>query len=139
MAELNHDKIRTKLDDISGSLNRLRRLAALDRQAFLNDEDSQDIARSRLLSAIEAALNICYHVSAKKLLRIPEEYAQCFSLLAGANLISPALAERLGAMARFRNRLVHLYWDIDWTQVHEIITKDLGDLDEFASEAASWT
>lgn len=138
MAELNHDRIRTKLDDISSSLKRLRRLASMDSQVFINDEDSQDIARSRLLTAIEAALNICYHVSAKKLTRVPEDYAQCFSLLAGANLISPALAERLGAMARFRNRLVHLYWDIDWAHVYEIITKDLDDLNEFASEAASW-
>ena len=52
--------------------------------------------------------------------------------------VSPALAERLGAMARFRNRLVHLYWDIDWAHVYEIITRDLDDLNEFVSEAASW-
>lgn len=31
----------------------------------------------------------------------------------------------LTAMARFRNRLVHVYWDTDYAQVHGIIRGDL--------------
>ena len=110
----------------------------MDRQAFLADQDSQDIARSRLLTAIEAALNLCYHVAAKKLRRVPEEYAQCFTVLAEANLLSPALAERLAAMARFRNLLVHLYWNVDYGQVYDILQSDLNDLEDFATEASGW-
>lgn len=138
MGELNEDRIRTRLDDISRSISRLRQIRAMDRQAFLADQDSQDIARSRLLTAIEAALNLCYHVAAKKLRRVPEEYAQCFTVLAEANLISPALAERLAAMARFRNLLVHLYWNVDYGQVYDILQSDLNDLEDFATEASSW-
>lgn len=134
--QLNHDRIRTKLTDMAAAISRLKKLQALNRQAFLADEYSQDIARSRLLTAIEAALNICYHVAAKKLWRVPEDYAQCFTLLGEAKLISPALADRLATMARFRNRLVHLYWDIDYGQVHDIICTSLGDLEDFAREVA---
>ena len=136
--KLNHDRIRSKLNDIAGALNRLKRLQSLDRNTFLSDEDSQDIARSRLLTAIEAALNICYHATAKKLQRVPEDYAQCFTLLGEAQLISSHLAERLAAMARFRNRLVHLYWDIDYGQVYDVIRNDLGDLEAFSKEVAQW-
>ena len=134
--QLNHDRIRTKLTDMAAAISRLKKLQALSRQAFLADEDSQDIARSRLLTAIEAALNICYHVAAKKLQRVPEDYAQCFIILSEAKLISPALADRLAAMARFRNRLVQLYWDIDYGPVHDIICTNLGDLEDFAREVA---
>jgi len=136
--KLNHDRIRSKLNDISAAINRLNKFQSLDRGAFLADEDSQDIARSRLLTAIEAALNICYHLSAKKLQRVPEDYAQCFTLLGESRLIPLQLAERLAVMARFRNRLVHLYWDIDYGQVYDIIRNDLGDLDAFAREVAQW-
>jgi len=132
--KLNHDRIRSKLDDISRSLARLRQLRSSGRGAFLANEDSQDIARSRLLTAIEAALNICYHIAAKKLHRIPEEYAQCFLVLAEAGLISSELAQNLGKMARFRNRLVHLYWDIDYGQVYDILAEDLDDLEAFMTE-----
>ncbi len=110
----------------------------MGREAFLVSEDSRDIARSRLLTAIEASLNICYHVAAKKLQRIPDEYAQCFLILAESNLIEWDLAQRLAAMARFRNRMVHLYWDIDYVQVYDVILNDLDDLEVFACRVAAW-
>lgn len=134
--KLNHDRIRSKLDDISRSLSRLRKFTSMRRAAFLADEDSQDIARSRLITAMEAALNICFHVAAKRLHRIPDDYAQCFLLLAEAGLIPPELAERLSLMARFRNRLVHLYWDVDYSQVYDMIIHDLDDLERFCHAMA---
>jgi len=136
--KLDHDRIRSKLDDISRSLQRLQKLLSMSREAFLADEDSQDIARSRLLTAIEAALNICYHATAKALQRVPDDNAQCFVLLAEAGMIPHDLGNRLASMARFRNRLVHLYWDIDYGQVYDIIQGNLADLEAFSREVASW-
>lgn len=132
------ERVRSKLDDISRSITRLKRFQTMGRTAFLADEDSQDIARSRLLTAIEAALNICYHVAARKLRRVPEEYAQCFLLLGETGLLPVDLAARLAGMARFRNRLVHLYCDVDFGQVYDIIDRDLGDLQAFSEAVASW-
>ena len=34
-------------------------------------------------------------------------------------------------MARFRNRIVHLYWDVDLDLVYEYLTTRLGDLDAY--------
>lgn len=34
-------------------------------------------------------------------------------------------------MVRFRNRLIHIYWDTDYAQVFRIIREDLGDLRAF--------
>ena len=89
--KLDPDRIRTKLQDITRALDRLGSIQSQGQESFLADEDSQDIARSRLLIAIEAALNICYHAAAKKLRKVPEDYAQCFGLLAEAGLITPDL------------------------------------------------
>ena len=68
------------------------------------------IASYRLLIAIEAALNLCYHVAAKRLKKVPEEYAECFAILSDAGIIPVDLSERLQKTARFRNLLVHMYW-----------------------------
>ena len=134
--EIHHDRIRRKLEDIAKALKRLERLMEMGRESFLSDEDSQDIARSRLLTAIEAALNICYHLAAKRLNCVPEDYAACFLTLGEASLIDSGLAERLSRMALFRNRLVHLYWDVDYEQVYDILLKDLGDLERFSAAVA---
>ena len=133
---LDHDRIRDKLQDIHRSLERLKHFQVSGRESFLADEDSQDIARSRLLTAIEAALNICFHVTAKKLQKIPEDYGDCFRNLGQANLIDASLADRLADMARFRNRIVHLYWNIDYGDVYDIIENHLTDLKEYAAQIA---
>jgi len=37
-------------------------------------------------------------------------------------------------MARFRNRLVHIYWDIDNREIHKIIQTRLHDIRRFLKE-----
>ena len=78
---LDPERIHAKLHDIANALARLQLLQKMNKDAFLSDEDSQDIARSRLLTAMEAALNVCYHLTAQVLKRVPEDYAACFRRL----------------------------------------------------------
>ena len=87
----------------------------------------------RLLVAIEAALALCYHVSAKRLRKVPEEYAECFGMLRDAGILPAELAGRLQRMARSRNLLVHMYWKIAYGQVFDVIQQNLGDLRAFGA------
>jgi len=34
-------------------------------------------------------------------------------------------------MAKFRNRLVHIYWEVDDELVYDIIKEDITDIDDF--------
>lgn len=134
---LNRDLIRARFHDIQRSLDRLEAIRTLSLEAFLADQDVRDIAHYRLLTAIEAALQICYHVCARRLQRVPEDYAACFALLGDAGLLSPQLSQDLQRMARFRNVLVHVYWDIDEPQVHAILQSSLDDLRAFVTEVGA--
>lgn len=134
MKQVNKDRLRQAINDIEKSINRLNQLGRIHVEEFLSNEDYQDIARSRLLTAIEAAINICYHIVAKKLNRVPTEYGQCFKIMGEENLIPPNLAERLALMCKFRNRLVHLYWNVDYKMVYDIIHTHVSDLEQFAIE-----
>jgi uncharacterized protein YutE (UPF0331/DUF86 family) len=40
-------------------------------------------------------------------------------------------------MARFRNRLVHLYWDVDDRRIHEYLQGSLTDIESSANAIAS--
>ncbi len=133
---LNPDLIRARCAEIDASLIRLDQLRQLPREAFLSNQDTLDVACYRLLIAIEAALALCFHVSAKRLHRVPEEYAGCFSSLEQAGLIPPDLSSRLQQMARFRNMLVHVYWKIDHAQLYDIISTRLDDLRVFRTTMA---
>lgn len=134
--KLNADLIRQRCLDIADSLQRLEAIRGETKENFLNNRDLQDIACYRFLVAIESALNLCYHVSAKSLQKIPEEYAECFAILAEAGIIDAHLCQNLQKMARFRNLLVHMYWKIDYEAIYHIMKNNLGDLRSFAGIVA---
>lgn len=134
---LNPELVRTRCQEIEESITRLEDIKKKTKEVFLNDRDEQDIASYRLLIAIEAALNLCYHVAAKRLKKVPEEYAECFAILSDAGIIPADLSERLQKTARFRNLLVHMYWKIDYGTVYEIIQNNLMDLRHFSKVVVS--
>jgi uncharacterized protein YutE (UPF0331/DUF86 family) len=129
---LNHDLIRDRCQEIAESLERLERIREKPKEEFLRDQDLRDIACYRLLIAIEAALGLCYHVSARRLQKVPEDYAGCFALLGDAGIITTDLSKNLQKMARFRNLLVHMYWKVDYEKLYDLIQQDLEDLRLFA-------
>lgn len=129
---LNEELVRTRCQEIEESLERLERIKRKPKEEFLKDPDLKDIACYRLLVAMEAALGLCYHVSAKHLKKVPEEYAECFAILAGVGLIPTDLSEKLQKMARFRNLLVHMYWKVDYNTLYELIQNNLNDLRQFS-------
>lgn len=128
---LNRDLILDRFQDIRISLERLERIRRVSRDAFLADQDLLDLASYRLLIAIEAALQICFHVSAQRLHRVPEEYAECFAILGETGILTAELSQNLRLMARFRNMLVHVYWKVDYDRVYEVLQEHLDDLRGF--------
>jgi uncharacterized protein YutE (UPF0331/DUF86 family) len=52
-------------------------------------------------------------------------------------VVPERLREPLKAMARFRNRLVHVYWDVDDGAVHDYLLESLQDIDDFARAVGS--
>lgn len=133
---LNAERLADFISDIERARERLRPLGAMPLEKFMASEDSQDIARSRLLVAIQAALGICYHICAQETRHVPRDYADCFRTLGKAGIIETELAERLASMAKFRNLLVHVYWDADFRLVHRFIREGFDDLDAFVHEVA---
>lgn len=130
---LNPDVVRARCAEIEESVQRLEALAVLSPADFLADRDAQDIASYRLLVAIEAALALCYHVSSHRFRTAPADYAGCFALLGEAGVLAPDLTGRLQRMAKFRNLLVHVYWQVDYRRVHAVMRENLGDLRAFAA------
>jgi len=134
---LNQELIKMRCQEISDSLERLEKIKNSPKEKFLKNRDLQDIASYRLLVAIEAAMNLCYHISARKLKKAPDEYAECFGILGEAEIIPKELAEELKKMARFRNMLVHMYWKMDYEIIFDILQNNLQQLKQFSTAVAA--
>ena len=127
---------RAKLDSMLSNLKAyvevLRRLAAVPREVFLADPDKLGNAKYHFVIAIECCIDIGNHVVASERLRIPHDNADVFVVLAENGFCSAALEPSLRAMARFRKRLVHLYWKVDDELVYTYLQESLADFDRFA-------
>ena len=115
-------------------------LAELDRLAGCADLDDPDRLASvkyHFIVAIECCLDLANHVIAAERLRAPHDYADSFRSLEEAGLLERRLAERLQQAARFRNRLVHVYWEVDDALVSEYLASDRDVLAAFARALAA--
>jgi uncharacterized protein YutE (UPF0331/DUF86 family) len=110
----------------------LRQLGALPRETFLANPDKVGNAKYHLVIAIECAIDVANHVISSENYRFPKDNADSFVVLVEEGVVEAGLRDRLRAMARFRNRLVHLYWEVDDPRVWEYLQTSLDDLDAFA-------
>lgn len=98
------------------------------------DDNIQAIVERRLQLAIQVCIDVANYLIAHLGLRAPEELENVFVVLGREGLISPELADRMVAMVRFRNILVHDYLDINQRLVHAHLTERLDDFEQFAQE-----
>jgi uncharacterized protein YutE (UPF0331/DUF86 family) len=131
---------KAKLDQMLANLRTylavLRRLAAVPRDAFLADDDKIGNAKYHLLIAIECGIDIANHIIASENYRFPLDNADSFTVLIEHGVLPVQSSEALRAMARFRNRLVHLYWNVNDARVHEYLLEGLDDLAGFGEAIA---
>lgn len=131
-------RLRELLGNINEALGRLRQLQQLSLAEFLGDFRNTESTKYLLVVACEAAIDICNHVAARRGGGAPDEYAQCFVILADLQVIERELANRLQSMARFRNLLVHLYWKVDNERVYQVLANNLTDVDDYCHQIAQW-
>jgi uncharacterized protein YutE (UPF0331/DUF86 family) len=135
---INPNLIGTKISEIQQSLERLRDISSKGKEVFLNEPNLKDSAKYRLITAIEAAISICNHIAAREFKRAPQSYSDCFMILHELGVISGELAGRLGDMARFRNMLVHIYWEINDEKIYTILRDELVDLENYIKEIVNY-
>jgi uncharacterized protein YutE (UPF0331/DUF86 family) len=122
----------TRLSKLREALRKLVALSAIPREQYLGSETERALSEHYLHIALEATLDLGNHVIAAKGLRKPAQLREIPLVLAEGNLIERELGERLARATGLRNRLVHLYTDIDHAILHQVMQEGLSDLEEFA-------
>lgn len=117
---------------------RLTALATTPRETLLADGDKLGSAKYHFVVAIECTIDVANHIVASEGLRIPTSNADSFTVLGESDIVPTELVDRLRAMARFRNRLVHLYWDVDDGLVADYLGSGPADLEAYAVAIARW-
>jgi uncharacterized protein YutE (UPF0331/DUF86 family) len=125
-------KVAQLLEHLAQYVRALQRLAALAPDELLADQDKLASAKNHFVVAIEVCIDVGNHVIAAGGFRAPRDNADTFAVLCENGLLPQVDLEKYRAMARFRNRLVHLYWEVDDSLVVDYLQSSVADLEHFA-------
>jgi len=128
---VNFEKIRHKLRAITTCLKKLNELRLFNEEDFLHDYKLTDSARHNLQIAVEAMLDIANHLIARHSFEIPKKNADSFVILCKHGILSKEMEATYASMARFRNRIVHLYDEVDNREIYRILQEHLHEYDNF--------
>ncbi len=138
MSPLDQESIQSKIARIQRNISELKKLAKLTYKKYVGDIRNTSMAERLLHVTIEAMLDIGSHIIAEESLGEPLEYRDVFKLLTRAKILPPTKEEAFIRMAGLRNRIVHLYDDIDHKLLHKALKQELSDFDIFVREIVKY-
>lgn len=136
---VNRTKVERQLQLINEYLDFLQEIRSLTEEEFASSRKDFHSAERCLQLAIECLINIGNHIISDQGWRAPKDYADIFKVLAENNILFTLDVVTLKQMVQFRNRLVHMYWDIEPKTLWQIIQDELGDIERCARTLAKYT
>ena len=130
---LNKETIFERINGIQEEIAQMEKAGDADFSEY-EKSDRYKLAAYHLHRALEGVFNIGTHI----LSRIPggkaDEYKQVAQNLGKFNIVPKDFANNnLTKMAKYRNRLVHLYAQVTARETYDIIHNNLDDFDIFLS------
>ncbi|MDO9534819.1 MAG: DUF86 domain-containing protein [Bacillota bacterium] len=131
---VNSSKVLQKLRIIKENLSKLTVLKNVSEEEFINDFQKFDAAKYNLQTTIEAMVDICNHIISRMDFELPRTNADSFRILCREKILNQDMEDSFLAMSRFRNRVVHMYVQVDNREIYQIIQVNLGDFTEFIKD-----
>ncbi|MGI6704687.1 MAG: type VII toxin-antitoxin system HepT family RNase toxin [Clostridia bacterium] len=132
--EYDLEKVSSKMALIISNLDKLKILKQIPGKNFEEDFRNVESAKHLLQVTIEAMHDIANHIVSRNRLGRPDTYSDVFRILRQKGYISKDSMDVYSTMIKFRNRVVHLYHDIDSKEIYSIIQNNLKDFAKFLEE-----
>lgn len=134
----NVDKIVLRIDKLRGFVEDLKEYQGTTAEQLEADRKLSAVVDRLLELACESVLDISRLVVTDQRLRIPEDSKGYLLALGKAGILKEEFTEKFAPIAGFRNILVHMYLDIDYSKVAEYLNNKLGDFEEFSKQIAGY-
>jgi len=130
---IDRERVTTYISEIQNAINVLKDYAKLDRENFLSSPVNIRDTKYCFITAGQAAIDLCYHLTAKLLKKAPSDYSNCFELLEELKSFNKETLKCMADMAKFRNLLVHHYKKVDNSRVYDKL-KEIDCFERFIKE-----
>lgn len=128
---VNRSIVLRKISRIRYYLSRIKKYRCISLQEFQDDVNTQDIILHNLQLSIQGCIDLGSHIVSDEGWGVPGSFSEIFYILEDKGVIPRELTEKMVAMVEFRNIIIHEYEDVDFKIVHEILKKDIVDIESF--------
>lgn len=129
--KLNVSSIKKRLRRLEQYISELEKHQKLTKTQFRDDFTAQLAVERAFQAGIECCSDIASHVVSVFDLGRPNEQRDLYSLLANAGYLTEEFGAMMGEMSAFRNRIVHMYMEIDVARLYQFLQEDVGYLKQF--------
>lgn len=128
---IDKEKIRQKIHFMRKNIKLLKDLSRMPYEKFSNSIIDVHAAERMLQITIESMIDVANHIVSREGLGIPKSYRESLEILCSEDILDKKMLDTYVRMIKFRNRLVHLYDDIEVKELYDIINNNLGDFECF--------
>lgn len=129
--KLNVESIRQRLLKLEQYIAELEKQQPVTIQTFRSDFTRQLAVERAFQAAIESCIDIAAHIVSVYQLGRPQQNRDVFGFLAEAGYLKQDFGEAMMAMTGLRNRIIHLYWDVDVVRLYQYLQEDIALLRRF--------
>ncbi len=131
MAIFNKEIVFQRANMAEISLKKLDELKGLPDVSFLTNPHNIALAEHYLRISIDALVDLATHIIAVKGFGRPCSSGDIVKLLSQNEVIAQDDVIKELRLIKLRDRLIHLYWEIDGTEIYEFLQKDLAQINDF--------
>jgi len=128
---INYSKLEGMFRRLDEYLTHLQVLAQVAPEQLTADAIRLGAAKYYLQIAIECCVDIANYIIARQNWRAPRSLADSFAVLVENGILPTAFEPTARRMAGLRNRLVHLYWEVDADTLCDTLRNNLTDFERF--------
>ena len=129
--KLNVSSIRQRLQKLEQYISELEKQQPVTLETFKSDFTRQLAVERAFQAAIEGCTDIAAHIVSVYQLGHPTESRDVYRFLVETGYLEPTFGEAMMAMVGLRNRIVHLYWDVDVDKLYQYLQQDVALLYQF--------
>ena len=128
---IDDNSVNLRISRITTAMKLVEQILEKDDVVILSDGVVLGALKYYLVGMIQGCFDIGNHLIGKMKWEKPQRYSEIFAILGKHGVFPDEFGVQLSAMASFRNRIVHLYLDLDDMQFINIVRNFLGDIETF--------
>ena len=135
---IDRELVTRKMVLITEDLRRLEGLARKNREEYLASEIAEALAERYLERMIGRMIDVNYHLLTESGEAPPRDYYESFVALPRIGVLEADFARRLAPCAGLRNRIVHVYDDLDPGRVYDALRAALAEVPAYLAGIRSF-